>query len=65
MLPSPGTKPTLTVEEVAALLGVSRSTAYEAVRRGTIPAIRLGRRLVVPTAAVLCLLGIEGPWDPA
>jgi excisionase family DNA binding protein len=38
---------TYTVPEVAALLGISRSTAYECVRRGEIPARRFGRRIVV------------------
>jgi excisionase family DNA binding protein len=38
---------TYTVPEVAELLGISRSTAYECVRRGDIPALALGRRIVV------------------
>jgi excisionase family DNA binding protein len=38
---------TYTVAEVAALLGISRSTAYECVRRGEIPSRRFGRRIVV------------------
>jgi excisionase family DNA binding protein len=38
---------TYTVPEVAALLGISRSTAYECVRRGEIPSRRFGRRMVV------------------
>ena len=38
---------TLTVTEVAALLGISRSTAYECVHRGEIPSRRFGRRIVV------------------
>jgi excisionase family DNA binding protein len=43
---------TYTVEEVAQLLGISRTTAYESVRRGEIPACRFGRRLVVPVRTV-------------
>jgi excisionase family DNA binding protein len=39
---------TYTVEEVARLLGISRNSAYEAVRRGEIPTIRIGRRILVP-----------------
>jgi excisionase family DNA binding protein len=35
----------LTVEEVAAALRVPRSTVYEHVRRGAIPARRIGRHL--------------------
>jgi excisionase family DNA binding protein len=43
---------TITVEEAGKILGVSRNTAYTAVKRGEIPTIRLGRLLLVPKAAV-------------
>jgi excisionase family DNA binding protein len=39
---------TYTVEEAARLLGISRNSAYEAVRRGELPTIRLGRRILIP-----------------
>ena len=39
---------TVTVDEAAKILGISRNSAYEAVRRGEIPTIRLGRRILVP-----------------
>lgn len=45
-----------TVEETAKLLRIGRSAAYEAVRRGQIPALRLGRRLRVPRCALEKLL---------
>lgn len=48
----------LTVEEAAELLGISRGLAYELVRRGDLPSIRLGRRLVVPRRRLLAL--VEG-----
>ena len=38
----------LTVTETADALGISRALAYELVRRGELPSIRLGRRIVVP-----------------
>ena len=41
-----------TVEEAAQLLGISRSFAYEAVQRGEIPSMRIGRRILVPKAAL-------------
>ena len=41
---------TLTVEEAAKALGISRAFAYEAVQRGEIPHIRIGRRILVPKA---------------
>ncbi len=50
------TRLTLTVEEAAATLGISRAFAYEAVRRGEIPSIRIGRRVLVPRAALERLL---------
>lgn len=45
------------VEEAAALLGISRGSAYEAARRGEIPTVRIGHRLLVPTARLLEMLG--------
>lgn len=41
-----------TVEEAATLLGISRSFAYEAVQRGDVPSMRIGRRILVPKAAL-------------
>lgn len=43
---------TWTVEEAAALLGISRPTAYEAVKTGSIPHIKIGRRILIPVAAL-------------
>lgn len=43
---------TITVERAGQLLGISRGLAYDLVRRGEIPAVRLGRRLVVPADAI-------------
>lgn len=51
---------TITVAEAGLLLGIGRSSAYEAVRRGEIPAVRLVGRIVVPVAPLLRLLGVEG-----
>lgn len=48
--------PVLTVVQTAAFLGVSRGLAYEAARTGEIPAIRIGRRIVVPRDALLARL---------
>ena len=50
------TKDTITVEETAKRLGIGRNTAYEAVKRGEIPSIRIGRRILVPTKALDNLL---------
>lgn len=51
--------PTITVEHAGELLGLSRSSAYRAATRGEIPTIRIGRRLLVPTAKLLAMLGVE------
>ena len=50
---------TVSVEEAGEILGCSRNTAYEAVRRGEIPVIRIGKRLLVPKAALERLLNVE------
>jgi excisionase family DNA binding protein len=52
-----------TVEEAAQLLGISRSFAYEAVQRGEIPSMRIGRRILVPKAALQRFLNAEGSAD--
>ena len=43
---------TVTVEEAAALLGISRTLAYELVGRGDLPCLRLGRRIVISRRAL-------------
>ncbi|MFT3851363.1 MAG: helix-turn-helix domain-containing protein [Ilumatobacteraceae bacterium] len=43
---------TITVEEASRRLGISRGLGYSLVRRGELPAVRLGRRIVVPASAV-------------
>ena len=50
------TRMTLTVTEAAQLLGIGRSAAYEAARRGEIPTIRIGKRILIPWAALERLL---------
>ncbi len=52
---------TLSVEEVASLLGLGRTAAYEAARRGEIPCRKLGRRVIVPVPALLEWLGVSTP----
>lgn len=44
---------TITVAEAAQLIGVGRSAAYEAARRGQLPTRRVGRKLLVPVPALL------------
>ena len=64
MEPNTATRPpssaVLTVEEAGRLLGIGRGLAYEAARRGDIPTLRIGRRLVVPRAALDRILNDPG-----
>ena len=48
---------TITVPEAALLLGIGRSACFEAARRGELPTLRLGRRVLVPVPALLRMLG--------
>ncbi len=50
---------TLTIEEPGRLLGIGRSSAYEAARTNTlpVPVLRIGKRFVVPKAALEQVLG--------
>jgi len=47
---------TWTVRETAERLGITLSTAYAYVESGQLPSIKLGRRLLIPRAAVLQLV---------
>ncbi len=62
------TAATVTLPEAAELLGISRDHAYQLVRRDEFPCrvIRLGRRVVVPTAELDRLLAADAstPSDP-
>ena len=54
------------------IAGLCRDEAYRAVKRGTfpVPVVKCGRRMVVPTAPIIALLGLEpeasapGPAPP-
>lgn len=50
-------KATITVEQAALVLGLGRTAAYDAARRGELPSRRIGRRLLVPVPALLEWLG--------
>ena len=47
-----GSRLTLTVPEAGCVLGVGRNAAYQAARTGDIPTIRIGKRILVPVAAL-------------
>jgi len=41
-----------TVDQMGKALGISRGTAYTAVREGRVPFLRIGRRILIPRAAL-------------
>jgi excisionase family DNA binding protein len=53
---------TVSIRETARLLGISRSAAYRAARRGELPVIRIGKRVVVSRARLYEL--IDGKPEP-
>ena len=54
---------TVSIEEAAKLLGISRAFAYALVRREELPTIHLGRRRVVPVVALTRLMGSADQFD--
>jgi excisionase family DNA binding protein len=56
---------TRTIPEAGMILGISRNSAYEAARTGEIQTIRVGKRLLVPNAALEALLGepLPSSWS--
>ena len=59
------TRRTYTVPEVAEMLGISRSTAYVCIRRGEIPSLTLGRRIVISKMAFEAFLAAHTPASTA
>lgn len=47
-----GERLTMTVPEAAAALGVSPRHLYDLVRSDEFPAVKLGRRIIIPRSAV-------------
>ncbi len=56
-LPDWHTKPTLSVQETAGLLGVHASTVRDAIAAGQMPCLRVGRRQLIPTARLVEMIG--------
>lgn len=55
----PTERPTISVDEAADVLGISRGSAYQAAHNGELPVIVIGRRLRVPTARLVAMLGLD------
>jgi excisionase family DNA binding protein len=60
-MPDPTAEPTLSVGRTAAVLGIGLRSVYDAIDRGEIPHIRVGRRIVVPTRRLLTQYGLGEP----
>jgi excisionase family DNA binding protein len=62
MLPTshqlPELPPLISVEQACKLLGISLSAGYRAAASGDLPTLRWGRRLYVPTARLLAMVGV-------
>ncbi len=56
--PDPHLQPTLSVPAAGRYLGLGRAQAYAAASRGDIPTLRVGRRILVPTAILAQRLGL-------
>ena len=55
----------LTAREAAAILRVGRNQLYQAVARGELGAVRIGRSIRIPKQALLDLLAAASPPPPA
>lgn len=53
-------KLTLSVSEMQKALGIGRNTAYELVNREDFPAVRLGKRIVIPVEGLTAWLKAQG-----
>lgn len=56
-------RPTLSIAETAEFLGVSRWLVQQAVRDGSLPSRRIGRRILIPAARLDAWL--QGESAPA
>jgi excisionase family DNA binding protein len=64
MLQDKDEKLVLSVDEARRILGLSRGLTYEAIRNGEIPSVRIGRRILIPRAALERLLAVSGNAIP-
>lgn len=51
--------PVVTRTQAAEIFGIDERTITRGVEEGSIPSIRVGRRMLIPTLALRRLLGIE------
>jgi hypothetical protein len=51
-------RPTITPDQALQVLPLSRNGLYEALRRGDITSIRIGKKIIIPTAPLRRKLGM-------
>ena len=51
---------TYTIGEAAKALGIGKNTAYEAAKRGDLPIVKIGKRLLVQGRAFEAMLAGDG-----
>ena len=54
-------RPTLSIAETADLLGISRWLVQQAVHDGSLPSLRVGRRILIPRVRLQAWLDGSGP----
>ncbi|MES0091016.1 hypothetical protein [Mesorhizobium sp. M0030] len=59
-------RPTVSVPDAGEIFyNLSRNASYEAAKRGDIPTIRIGRKIVVPVAPIAEKLGLRANFGKA
>lgn len=58
-------KVTMTVQEMAECLGIGRNMAYELVKNGRVPFLKIGRQIRIPKRAFDAWLANEASADKA
>lgn len=57
---TPEERKTITIAEAAKVLGIGRNQAYEAAKRGDLPTMRMGNRILVLAGPLDRMLNGEG-----
>ena len=63
--PATTERPALSVDETAELLGISKWLVLQSVRRGELPAVRIGRRILIPRIRLQAFLAGPVAAEPA
>ena len=58
-------RPTTSIDGLAAVLGISRSLAYRLAQKGKIQSVRIGGRVIIPTAPLREMLRMAAAGQQA